>query len=259
MVRLKEFLGLAPSPAPVTESPTAEKRNFDLAKGKREILAEMLRVVFDQAEIEDDDFFQGLFSSFNQGASIEGIYRGLVQGQRYRALETGGLGADPAQIRFFAAELARIQESMRNPTRLDTQESRRPPRIEYPEGDSPESAANPPPSVPADPKAPLKKGELENRLLRDFIGSSHFTLKRILGDEVLKKLDEMKGSPADVAQWYASTVVRLGKSGVDFGVPLRNSDDFGMHQRFAETVSLDRVIWEVLNRYHRCINALGKN
>ncbi len=258
VARVRQFLGIAPTPTPAREAPPVEKRNFDLAKGRREILGEMLRVVFDVPEVDDDEFFQGLLSSFNQGASIEGIYRGLVQGPRYRSLETGGAGADPAQIRFFASELALLQESMRDPTRLDTRESRAFPSIEFPEGDSGEAGTKREPEPAAGAGGSRKKGELESQLLRDFIGSSHYTLKRILGNEVLKKLDELKGSPADVAQWYAGTVLRLGKRGIDFGVPLRNSDDFGMHLRFAETVSLDRVIWETLNRYHRCINALGR-
>jgi hypothetical protein len=250
-LELRSLLGQRPAPVP---SPTpAEKKNFDLAKGRREILAEMLRVVFDTSEVENDEFFEGLLSSLNQGASIEGIYRGLIQGQRYRSLETGATGADPAQIRFFAAELALLQESMKNPTRLDTKESRGVPTIEFPDGDTASAVTSGPES-----DVPLKKGELESRLTRDFIGASPYTLKRILGNEALKKIDELKESRADMAQWYAATVLRLVKRGVDFGVPLRNSDDFGMHLRFAETVSPDRVIWEVLNRYHRCINAIAK-
>ena len=254
--RMKTLLGLA-TPPPTT-LPVTEKKDFDFAKANREILAEMIRVVFDTNEVADDEFFQGLLSSFNQGASIEGIYRGLIQGQRYRALESGSLGAGPAQIRFLATELARIQEAMREPTRLDTPQSRALPSIEFPEDEAGVESLAPEQDRPRDSAGPRKKGEIENDLMRNFIGASPYTLKRILGDEVLRKLDEMKKAPADRAQWYAGTVLHLRERGVDFGLPLRNSSDFGLHLRFAETVSADRVIWEVLNRYHRVINFLGK-
>jgi hypothetical protein len=248
---LKRLLGLNSMPSPVPAP--VEIRIMDPSKGRREILAEMFRVVFDTREVADDEFFEGLLSSLHQGASIEGVYRGLIRGQRYRSLEIGSMGADPSQVRFFASEISLLQDSMREPTRFDTKESRGVPTIEYPEEDSSIGS-----SPAQEPKPRLKKEDLEKALLQDFAGSSHYTLKRILGDEALRKIEELKGSRADLSRWYASTVLRLQKTGVDFGIPLRNSGDFGMHLRFAENMPLDRVIWEVLNRYHRCINALGR-
>ena len=95
---------------------------------------------------------------------------------------------------------------------------------------------------------------IAQHLRQIFANASFFTLKRVLGDEVLKVLDEMKSDPKLRAQWYATQVVRMMEYQVNFGLALRNRPDFIFHRGWAETVSPDRLCWELLNREHRLLN-----
>jgi hypothetical protein len=97
-----------------------------------------------------------------------------------------------------------------------------------------------------------------------FVGSSIFTLKRIIGDEVQKlvALRLGKGAPADgrerLAVWYGKWVVRLAGMGVDFGLPQRLRADELFHYQWAIAATPDRLQWEMLNRLHRLLNQANK-
>jgi hypothetical protein len=101
------------------------------------------------------------------------------------------------------------------------------------------------------------KREFAEEVLQKFIGATSFTLKRVMAEELLKKMDELKDSPMDLAQWYATTVIRASESKLDFGLKQRNVKDFDFHHDFAKRVPMDRLKWEVLNRYHRIFNHLN--
>jgi hypothetical protein len=229
-----------------------EKHLQELAKANSELLGEMVRVVFNQEKVEDQVDFAGLVQSLNQGASLEGVYRGLVMGARYRGLESKSQGASPAEVKVFAVEMSELQMIMRNPTRF-TMDSKKVPEIEYPdeEGGSFRPSAS---SGAEEVEVKREKGAIQQDLIRKFVGASLFTLKRTLGEEALRKFDESKEDPAGIAQWYAALAVRLVQQGVDGGLQLRNSADFRLHSEFAGRMSQDRVRWEVLNRYHRYLN-----
>lgn len=243
---------VAPTPA-ASPSVSAE---VAMTKANAELLAEMFQVTFNKKEV-DDPQYASLVSSLNQGASLEGIYRGLVMGSQYRVLESKAKAASPDAIKFFAMEMGDLQITMKNPTLFTKDSAKQLPTIDYPDGDSatPDSYTFGETKQTSDAKK--TKQQLVDELLQDFIGATPYTLKRVIADEVLKKIDEMKDSRADLAQWYAGLVVHLSGAHTDFGLPQRNSDDFDFHSRFATTMSLDRVKWEVLNRYHRIINRLN--
>ncbi len=216
----------------------------------------MIRVVFREDQIEDPGSFEELSRSLNQGASLEGIYRGIVMGTRYRALESKSKGASPQELRAFASEMAELQLAMRNPTLFD-ETSKRAPEIEFPGGDASSSAPAAPATTPPSPARKKDRAAIEAELLRVFIGASSFTLKRVLGEEALRKFDEDSSDSAGISQWYAGLVLRLIARGLDAGLELRNRSDFGFHQKFAERMARDRVKWEVLNRYHRYLNSVA--
>jgi hypothetical protein len=247
---------MAPSLVKVKATPTPAPPSEDLAKENSELLAEMLKVVFDENDIDQKAMFNGLVSSLNQGASLEGIYRGLVMGSHYSALESKAQAAGPTELKAFAIEMADLQDTMKNPSVFSVDDAKKAPTIDYPT----EADANATPSAPSasqgSPEFTKKrdKGEVRDELLQIFIGASGYTLKRTLGNEALNKLDEVKGNLSDLAQWYATFVVRMAQSKVDFGLPLRNRPDFDFHYKFAQKMALDRVKWEVLNRYHRYLN-----
>ncbi len=249
----KKLMGMAfqqdnkPTPS-ATPALTPEQATL---KANSEIIAEMIKVTFNEKEIVDQSLFLSLVSSLNQGASLEGVYRGLVMGSHYRVVESKSQAATPDAIKFFASEMAELQSGMKNPTRFIKDTAKQIPNIEYPEGISENS--NEEIQVPVK----MNKSQIAEELLQDFIGATPFTLKRVMAEEILKKFDEMKDSAADMAQWYAGLVVHLSGAHTDYGLPQRNSSDFDFHSRFAKTMSIDRVKWEMLNRYHRIINRLN--
>lgn len=217
-----------------------------LARENSEILSEMVRVVFDQEDVEDKSDFGQLAHSLNEGASLEGIYRGLIAGSRYRALESKSQAASPAELKVFSNELMSIQAEMQNPTRFDPGTAKKVPTIEFPDGSE------------ADPKDEAQaEANSQPDFLHMFIGASSFTLKRVLADEVLKKIDETT-DPGAFAKWYAQWVVRWCDANVDFGLALRNRPDLDFHFKFAQKMARDRVKWEALNRVHRLLNAASK-
>ena len=279
-----------PSPSPSAEA--------SAVKANAEILTEMFQVVFQQKEIEDQTLFASLVSTLDQGASLEGIYRGLVMGSRYRVLESKARAASPESIKFFASEMGELQPGMRSPTTFTKDTAKLFPTIDFPEGvesaggqgagtgqgsdgegkvvealgkDGPDSltfgddskpAANIKPSPTSAPhiahdQSKKSQKEIVDEMMQDFIGATPFTLKRVLCEEVMEKMDEIKGSPGELAQWYATFVVRMAATGVDFGLAQRNSVDFDFHFRFAKIISFDRLKWEVLNRYQRVLNQLN--
>ena len=291
-------LGSSPTPAAVTPPPV--KPNADL-------LTEMFQVVFQKPEIEDKPLFTSLVSSLNQGASLEGIYNGLVLGATYRGMESKGSAAIPAAIKFFVAELSELQVGMKSPTLYNKDMPKLVPTISYPAGMHPKAAGLPKPkdeSIPSAAKteaiggdgpdslsfgetpkptvklapsptptpevsvgqssnseqALVKKTQRENadELFEVFIVATPLTLKRVLCDEVMKKIDEMKDSPDMLAQWYAGFAVRMVPNNIDFGLPLRNSGDFDLQLSFAKTKSIDQLKWEVVNRYQRVLNKLNQ-
>lgn len=257
---------------------SGEVRSIPISKesANAELLAEMIQVVFQGSpEIAKVDF-GGFLHSLNQGASLEGVYRGLVMGSRYRLLESQSQAASPALLKAFALELAKLQRSMKSPSKYSEETARKPLEIEFPEAALDENSATPPaqplvkpgvtevvefgtasndPSDSPETTPSLSIEEEATRLIDIFLGASHYTLKRVMGDEVLRKFDELKDSSGERAQWFADTVVTLNQTGVDFGLKERNSPNFDFHFRFAQKQSPDRLAWELLNRYHRYLNS----
>ena len=224
----------------------------ELAKANSELLSEMMKVVFNEKEIDDRSNFGTLVHTLNEGASLEGIYRGLVMGSRYRGIEAKSKAASPETLKVFAYEMAQIQSDMKSPTEF-TKDARKAPSIEYPDGAS-DTPTELPDSQEVKPK--LDQKQLMENLIHLFIGASPYTLKRVLAEEAMKKMDEMKDSTGEMAQWYAKTTLHLIATHVDFGLAQRNLADFDFHFKFAQNMAEDRVRWEVLNRYHRLMNAV---
>jgi hypothetical protein len=238
----------APVPTPTPVDPQS------IVKANAELLMEMMTVVYHTKGPIDESQFKSLLSTLNQGASLEGVYRGLVMGSRYRVLESKSRAASPQAIKFFAQEMAELQLSMQNPTRFDRENAKAFPSIEYPEGDESATVTDASPAV--DPPKPTRS-ELTENFLQLFLGATPYTLKRVLAEEALKKMEEMATSHGELAQWYTTLVNRVSASGVDFGLPLRNDPNAEFHFKFAQNSPVDRVMWEVLNRYHRILNSLN--
>ena len=206
-----------PADAIAIDSPSA--RN---AKANAELLQEVLRVVFIQ-DPKDRSQFGNLVDTLNQGASFEGLYNGFTHSTEYRKLEMAHAGASPEALKAFGEEFAWLETELPSP-----------------------SEASGSPNVDV--------ASLSDKYSRQFVGTSIFTLKRVLGDEALKVMTVKKEYPEKMALWYSHWVVRLAGRGVDFGIPLRNQADERFHYNWALGATEDRIKWEVLNRIHRVLN-----
>ncbi len=266
-----------PAPTPEHDVPREIKKEMDpgqdpakvkgeLAKENQELLAEMMRVVFDLTDIQDKADFGERSATLNQGASLEGIYQGLISGPKYRGLEGQSRGATPEALKAFALELAEIRIDMKNPTVYVDGDARKPVAIDFPDENAADHAGNSAQSSAsqeegAEKPAPTRES-IAADLSRMFVGASPFTLKRILCDEALKRIDELRDATGkvnseDVANWFAKSAVRLSGKGVDYGLPERNSAEFDFHYAWAKRMAMDRIKWEVLNRYHRYLNSFS--
>jgi hypothetical protein len=267
---IRDFFGLGEKAVELPPEMKAEMKSADsagqaaapggLARENQELLGEMIRVVFDRDEPEDQSDFEALSRTLNQGASLEGIYRGIIMGSRYRALESNSQAAGPTVLKVFAIELSELQEGMREPTRFDPEHAREVPKIDFPEDVVPGRSKPQVVSTP-DPASLKRPDKTENlrKILKIFIGASPYTLKRILGEEALRRFEEAGDDPSSIPLWYAGLAVRLSAANVDFGLELRRKPDFEFHKDFARKIAIDRVKWEVLNRYHRYLNAAIKS
>jgi hypothetical protein len=174
-------------------------------------------------------------------------------GARYRGLESKAGAAIPDELKAFAHEMAELGDTMKHPTRFDPKDAKKVPTIDYPE----EHAEATPSAFQVDSVEAVKpsKEDRISQLLETFLGASTLTLKRVLSEEAIRKFEECKADPGAMAKWYAELALRMNQKHVDFGLPLRVKSDFDFHFKFARSMPVDRVMWEVLNRYHRYLNS----
>lgn len=222
------------------------------SRGNAEFLQEVFRVVWLQ-EPTDKAEFGNWVDTLNQGASFEGVYNAFTHASHYRELEQRNRGASVAALRAFTEELAALSVELPQPTRFTTSAASPLPMPVEPsaEGGSAESDLGD--SRPTRPPGDLSK--LREEYAGVFVGASVFTLKRVLGDEALKVLTSKSQYREKLAEWYGKWVVRMCGRGVDFGLALRNKPDEALHYQWALQATMDRIVWETLNRLHRVINA----
>lgn len=240
-----QFLPTVPVP---TASPVSAVERF--AQGNSEILQEIYRVVWQQ-EPTDLHEFSSWVDALNQGASLEGVYNGFTHSDRYRALEQSQKGAAVKALKVFSVELARLTREMPEPTRFEARAAQPlpvPVEPEYAAEASAERAATGAASLPA-------RAHLEEEYARVFVGSSVYTLKRVLGDQALILIHQKEKERERLADWYSKWVAEMAASHVDFGLKLRNDPGLSLHYGWALSAPTDRIVWEVLNRLHRVVNA----
>jgi hypothetical protein len=200
-----------------------------------QLLHEMFQVVLLREPYGPEEF--GVYvNSLSQGGSLEGIYNGFVNSEQYHKLETTPAPAYPATVKVFAQMIAPMQREL-SKTKVH------------------------PTDLGVGP-ATFDPAEYEKLYAK----ASFYELKRLLGNEAMKLVEAKLGkgdSREEVAQWYGNWAFQMTTMMVDFGIPLRNRPDAQFHHDWvmslgADVVS-DRVIWEVLNRTHRILNAAEAN
>lgn len=213
-------------------------QNHREGQAHQELFLEIYRVVYlkepGSAKVEQ------FTAALSQGASLEGLYNGFTHSDEYRNLEATGDQVSAAGLKNFVEILIQLEAELPSrsvfnrssalplPTLLPSQLS----------------------EVDSDLQADLKGEEL----IKLFEHASFYTLKRVLGDEALKVIAMKKLNSEKLAFWYATWVVQMASRNTDFGLALRNRPDKNFHHQWAKSTSIDRIIWEVLNRVHRVMN-----
>jgi hypothetical protein len=250
----------APSVSPSAELGSTRARD---AKANAELLHEVYTVVYGR-EPKDRSEFGSLVDSMNQGASLEGMYNGFVHSMDYRRLEASGTSASPEALRAFGEELAILESGFSTPVEYDRQGAPLPPPladgvtvIEYGKPGAPAAVPSASPSVRPS-LSPQALSALAEKYSRHFVGTSIFTLKRLMGDEALRVIVLQRDYPEKLALWYSRWVVHMAARKVDYGISQRNQADEAFHYKWALTAGEDRIVWEVLNRVHRALNEANR-
>ena len=259
-------LGIGAKDTASNPVPTNDPELASLQKNKSnaEFLQEAFRVVWLEEPGDKSDFMTWL-DALNQGASFEGVYNGFTRSSHYRELEVKNRGATLRALKAFSEELTVLTLELQKPTRYEASAASPLPAPVSPtfEVDNNDTTVNMDPEDASFGRG--ADGKLDPHKLRDeyakiFVGSSVYTLKRILGDEAMKVIARKSEYREKLAEWYSKWVVRLcTERTVDFGLALRNKADESLHYRWAVQASNDRILWETLNRLHRVINAANQN
>jgi hypothetical protein len=213
------------------ETTVAQKTLYESSQ----LLHEMFQVVLLREPYGPEEF-GAYVNTLSQGGSLEGLYNGFVNSEHYRKLESTPAPAYPSTVKVFAQLIAPLQTELTHtqirPTDLGV-------------------------------SSPYEAAQYE----KAFAKASFFELKRYLGNEALKVVEAKYGkgdSREELAKWYSTWVTQMASLAttlkVDFGIPLRNRSDADFHRAWVKSLSSDvasdRVIWEVLNRLHRILNAV---
>lgn len=229
-----------------TKADDFHSKNF---QKNAELLQELIQVVMIQKSYSKAEFLS-LVSALNQGGSLIGMYNSLAHSQDYRDLEKGFQSSTEAALDGFAKELFEVQKSLSVPTRYERKDRDPLPPPQFPTGDvevmdfsKKKNSGN-------------TAGQSVNELKEIFRGASIFTLKRVLGDELLRLIDELK--PEELARWYGKWAVHFSSYSVPLGLKLRSEGDAAFHESWAKKANKEQISWEALNRVHRVLNELGR-
>jgi hypothetical protein len=218
-----------------------------------ELLQEMIRVV-SGADIADRAEFGNWVDTLNQGASLEGVYNGLIHSTKYVDLERNAQAASVGALDVFSTEMAWLSRELPGPTEFDFESL---PVRAIP---APLPTFEPHPEATSsqfewkEPSAEELRLEKE-RFTKLFIGKNFFLLKRVLGDEALRAIALHEENAPIFATWFGHWVGHTLSWGVEFGLKGRMQANPSFHYQWALGVPFDRIKWEVLNRLHRLMNA----
>jgi hypothetical protein len=206
-----------PNPQGVPENPSMSPR--ERFAFHRWLVGEMQEQIFARP-MKDKSESVGWANVLSQRGSIEGVYHGFVLSTEYMNLEQAKKPADTKSLRFFGNEMARLDF----PSAADSDD-----RIS-------KTAA---------------------KYLTDNMSTSIFTLKRELGERILREADKRKVDGEKLAAWYSGIAARWAKLDIPFGLAQRNDKDEVFHFNWAKENTLGMIEWELLNREHRIFNQFG--
>ncbi|MEK7689668.1 MAG: hypothetical protein AAB425_01465, partial [Bdellovibrionota bacterium] len=212
--------------------------------------------------------FAILLDIMMQGASIEGVYNGMVHSGKYRELERkppspdGGFRvASAAVLEIFARELAELEKDLADPRQFDARDATPATSFEPLRADEYEASGgiapggNPAELDSKSPAAAERRRKSSKEYAALFVGGTVFTLKRVLSDEWVRLVASHSGDRNALAARYARMTERMNRDGVFLGSERRGRKDSKFHYEWAMQARPEQVLWEGLNRIHRVLNA----
>lgn len=237
---IKPLLSPTKKQAPAkTDDESPEPPPLENRKINGEFLREMFQVVLGR-DMAGEEEFGRLMNVLDQGGHYEGVYNGVVYSTEYREKEKGN--ATVAALKTFAEVMAQLALDQKYDSL----------KIKAPE-DSDLPISNPQIAPPQ--PTPEERSQLIGLFEREGLTKSQYTLKRRLGEELLKTIELKKEYREKLATWYGKFTVFMNGKGVDYGIQQRNVKDEYYHYKWALDADEDRLKWECLNRAHRLMNS----
>lgn len=204
-------------------------------------LKELFKVALGR-DLRNQEEFDKFMNVMDQGASYEGIYNGLIYSQEYKDKEKGV--APVGAVKAYADIMAQLKLDQKYDslkiTASETSDVINKDKLEPPQ------------------PTELERTSLVGDFEREALALSLYTLKRKLGEEVIRTIELKREYKEKFATWYGRFTVFMNKKGIDFGVPLRNRKDEYYHYKWALEADEDRLRWECLNRAHILMNSYAK-
>jgi hypothetical protein len=225
-----------PAPTPQASLPPLQQPSLRTAEWLREMIEVIYALPLEKAyELTGDQsglepWFWSWANVMEQGASVEGVYHGLILSGAYQQLEKND--KNPVNIDVFKNFV----------NLLDIIQSELPERTEFETGF----------------KSATTSAEWIAHYQSLFKSKNKYVLKRVLGGEVLKLASVAFSSPErqkGFLAFYLRFVGLTGKMHNDFGHIERNKKEALFHSQWYLKASRDQVTWELLNRIHRLLNS----
>jgi hypothetical protein len=249
--RLKNFainMGLMDPPPKPPEPDSYIEPSLDQRHVNGEFVRELYRVVLNR-EVKDESEFTAALNVLDQGGHFEGLYNGLVYSDEYRKMETGT--APVAAFKEYAELMAWLTLDQKYDS-IRKMSEEKPSGAENLPGMKTESA------MPKSEDLEKEHAAMVERFSSSSLLQPQYSLKRKLGEELLRTIDLKKEYREKLATWYGTFTARINVKGVDYGLPQRNKSEGHYHYRWALQNTEDRIKWECLNRLHRLMNDRAK-
>ncbi|MGZ3702388.1 MAG: hypothetical protein ACXWSD_11400 [Bdellovibrionota bacterium] len=185
----------------------------------RWLVGEMQEQIFARP-LKDRSSSDGWANVLAQRGSIEGVYHGFVLSTEYITMEQKQKAADIKALRFFGLEMALMD-------------------------------------FPYATESDERVQSASAKYVKENMSTSVFTLKKQLGERIIKEADKRKADGEKLAAWFSGIAVRWAKLDIPFGLKQRNDKDEVFHFNWAKENTLGMVEWELLNREHRILNQLS--
>ncbi len=206
-----------------------------------EFIRELFKVVLER-DLRNEEEFTKYLNVLEQGGHYEGIYNGILYSAEYREKEKGI--APVKAVKSYSEIMAQLSLDQKYDP-LKIQEPQEPPDV--PPLQKEDNIKPPQPT-------PLERDGLIAQYEKEAIPLSTYTLKRRLGEELLKTIDLKKAYREKLATWFGKFTFFINKKGTNFGIQQRNVLNEYYHYKWALDTSEDRIKWECLNRIHMTMN-----